>query len=53
MNVRMDNSSDFLTLLNERHAVKVFDDNYRMNEDIIRSLLQSASKAPSAWNLQH
>jgi len=53
MNGKVDIKSDFFTVLRERHAVKRYDDNYRMNDDEIRALIQSASAAPSAWNLQH
>lgn len=53
MNVKMDSKSDFFTVMKKRHAVRHFNDKFRMSDDEIRGLLQFASEAPSAWNLQH
>jgi len=37
MNGKVDIKSDFFTVLRERHAVKRYDDHYRMNDDEIRA----------------
>lgn len=44
---------DFFAVLQERHSVKRYDSAHRMDEEDILALLQAASGAPSAWNLQH
>ncbi|RIX48655.1 nitroreductase family protein [Paenibacillus nanensis] len=53
MSTKTNSKLDFFALLKERHAVKRYDSGYRMVEEDILALLQAASDAPSAWNLQH
>lgn len=45
--------ADFFTLVQDRHAVKHFDPNYKLDEQEIMEMIAAAVKAPSAWNLQH
>lgn len=45
--------TDFFTVVQERHSVKHFDGTYALSEQDIKELLEIASSAPSAWNLQH
>lgn len=45
--------NDFFSIVRERHSVKHFDASYILNEQEIQELLETASRAPSAWNLQH
>ncbi|NIK69363.1 MULTISPECIES: nitroreductase family protein [unclassified Paenibacillus] len=45
--------ADFYAIIRERHSVKHYDAAHRLNEKEIIGLLEIASQAPSAWNLQH
>lgn len=45
--------ADFLTTVRERQAVKHFDPQHNLSHDEIKEMLEIASTAPSAWNLQH
>lgn len=45
--------TDFLTTVRERQAVKHFDPQHNLSYEEIKELLEIASTAPSAWNLQH
>jgi nitroreductase len=45
--------NDFFTVVNERHSVKKYDPSHKMTVEEIHELIESAQKAPSAWNLQH
>ncbi|MFF2886012.1 nitroreductase family protein [Paenibacillus sp. NPDC057967] len=43
----------FHTIVRERHSVKQYDSSYELSKQEIKELLEIASCAPSAWNLQH
>ncbi|MFT8321053.1 MAG: nitroreductase family protein [Bacillus sp. (in: firmicutes)] len=43
---------DFFTVLNERRAVKVYDETFTLSKEEVEDLLTLAGRAPSAWNLQ-
>lgn len=45
--------ADVQSVIKERHAVRNFDPNYQISQQQLRELLNLASSAPSAWNLQH
>ena len=45
--------SDFFSIVRERHSVKHYDPSHKLSEQEIKELLEIASSAPSAWNLQH
>ncbi len=45
--------TDFVTIAQERGAVKQFDPSYKMSKEEVEELLQTANLAPSSWNLQH
>ncbi|MFD1956949.1 nitroreductase family protein [Paenibacillus thailandensis] len=46
-------STDCFTVIRERHSVKHFDPSHQLSEQAVQELLEIASGAPSAWNLQH
>ncbi|WP_274361776.1 nitroreductase family protein [Paenibacillus thermotolerans] len=43
---------DFTSVLLERHSIKQYDPNVKMSKKEIKSLVELAQRAPSAWNLQ-
>lgn len=45
--------TDFYTIVRERHSIKHYDASHKLSEQEIIELLEIASRAPSAWNLQH
>ncbi|MFS0725234.1 nitroreductase family protein [Paenibacillus sp. 1P07SE] len=46
-------SLDIHTVIRNRHSVKHYDPTHHLSQQEILSLLEMASLAPSAWNLQH
>lgn len=45
--------ANFYNIVRERHSVKHYDVSHKLSEQEIKELLEIASCAPSAWNLQH
>lgn len=46
-------TTDFYSIVRERHSVKKYDASHELSKEEIKELLEIASYAPSAWNLQH
>ncbi|OPA76167.1 nitroreductase family protein [Paenibacillus selenitireducens] len=44
---------DFMQVVNDRHAVKKYDSSVKISKAELTELIETATKAPSAWNLQH
>jgi len=42
-----------IEIVNERHAVKQFDEHFAMTKEDLKEVIELAAKAPSSWNLQH
>ncbi|GGD81775.1 nitroreductase family protein [Paenibacillus nasutitermitis] len=49
----MSSTTYFCTIARERHSVKQYDSSHELSKQEIEELLEIASCAPSAWNLQH
>ncbi|OEH92681.1 nitroreductase family protein [Bacillus solimangrovi] len=46
-------TADLSTVINERHAIRVYDPTVKIDRKELNDMIQEAAKAPSAWNLQH
>ncbi|MFE6077605.1 nitroreductase family protein [Paenibacillus sp. NPDC057886] len=46
-------NNETLRVINERHAVKKYENGFVMPEADLNAILTAASEAPSSWNLQH
>ncbi|MBS2969259.1 nitroreductase family protein [Metabacillus sp. KIGAM252] len=46
-------ADDLLTLMGERTSVRHYDKSESISKEDLTDILESAVKAPSAWNLQH
>ncbi|MBB5323890.1 nitroreductase [Anoxybacillus tepidamans] len=46
-------TKDFFAVVDERQSIRKYDANITISKEELRNILETASKAPSAWNLQH
>ncbi|MFD0615999.1 MULTISPECIES: nitroreductase family protein [Paenibacillus] len=46
-------SVDFMQVVTDRHSVKKYDPSFKISKEELVELIETATKAPSAWNLQH
>ncbi|MFC0274877.1 nitroreductase family protein [Metabacillus herbersteinensis] len=46
-------TNDLLSVINNRTSIRHYDSTIKISEEDLTEILDSATKAPSAWNLQH
>ena len=53
MTITHNYGKDFFTVINERSSIRKYDSSVAISTDELKSIIEAAGKAPSAWNLQH